>query len=225
MIKEISRARKALNHRPSNHDENAGGSDSTVSSTARSGHSCDLSSGAWGTNVSNASGTSSSLFGNGNTRKKKKIKKKVAPPPEARLSRVAISVVVPKPKQHSETIAITGDSVNENNKDNGRTTGNAVSASTPKTTTTQAAAPVALNNAERNAPMAPGENATSSKTRHYQPATVGATLRLDIVRTDLEGGGSEAAGLRVGGGGLAKSDSAAREILKWYSDEQVTVLS
>lgn len=121
--------------------------------------------------------------------------------PEERLSRVAISLVIPKAIRHGKIAAIACDGTSQNRKhrNHRRST----------------AAPAALNNADGNTPIALGKNTTDSKTRHYQSAPVGATLRLDIVRADRDAVGEEA---RV----IDNSDSAAREILKWYSDEQVT---
>lgn len=157
-------------------------------------------------------------------------------------SRFALSLVIPRPIQHDGLVfADFGDCSsgsgegrefnNNNNSNNNRSAGNNTSSQNNNsgrggghvtaTSSTSSRYPNASSSAAaKNAASGPASAA----------ATWGSKLRLDIVRADAERSAGSPRSPRPGtegGGGVgvaaatARFDSAAREILQGYEDEQV----
>lgn len=146
------------------------------------------------------------------------------------LSRFTVSLVVPRPEQHTVlNTSITGGSRNDAIRSDFTGTQNTASSASK---TKKAGAP-AKGNFKNTAP--------SNGCSNMKPAgqSGSSVIRLDVVREDAEReqGGSlsprrdrSALGNKVGGErergdaervATARSDSTAKELLKWYTDEKV----
>lgn len=158
-------------------------------------------------------------------RKGKKVG--VGHPTKPRFSKLAASVVIPRPEQH------TGLTAADVGGDVGGGGGHC-----SKIAQTSPSSHMSSKKGKGRAPSAAtGATAPVSSARASGKLGYGSTIRLDVVRADTERAGGTSvspqkgvsAGAKSGGvsqgsagaAGLARSDSTARELLKWYSDEQV----
>lgn len=174
---------------------------------------------------------------------------------EPRYSKFAVSVVIPQPQQH-DGVVTTGsiDHVGSKNRgmDNRDARGNSAgkrdnkvgNRTTPLSSRVFSTSSKPVGGGRKSTLSAGGEQhvaPAANKTRHgqFNTAAVRSTIKLDIVKTDMErdGGGGVTSPIRSGGAGAgagelgssvgggaaatAKSDSSAREVLRWYIDEQV----
>ena len=173
-----------------------------------------------------------------------------APAVGPRYSKFAVSVVVPRPQQHDGAAAAVGSDQkgetkrgkssrdsrggNAGGKDDKGHHRTAPLASRAFSTSTKPAG------RKSTSPAGGGEHHTPADNSRSEPnaAVFRSTIRLDIVKTDMERDGGSGGGvmsparsggtgpgeLGSGGGGAAaaaKSDSSARELLRWCIDEQV----
>lgn len=236
VIEELARMKRSLSRRksapttPLPYDEGPPGDGNDGSSLA-SINGSSLRSRDNGSHVWNASGAaiSTAAADGKNVNKHKKTPKKPAllaagDPP--RFSRVAVSVVVPRPEQHNGNTAgdIIANCVNGSAERNDKSHTVAVDVSNMNNTvTTRGGGTVAT----------PASAGRKTNTRVKPTVEWGSTIRLDVVRADAErggdGGGSpqrDGGPGRDGGTGRgarvsAKADAAARDLLNMYLGEQV----
>lgn len=155
---------------------------------------------------------------------------------EPRYSRFALSLLIPRPKQHSgwtsaDVVDSSGSDKIGGNKETGSTSSEKGKPSSSYNRSGEGGGQARKGSTERNARHSSSVTAT---TAAEASVAVGSKLRLDIVRADAErntglsprsprpggdGGGSGPAGMAAA---PARFDSAARELLQGNEDEQVT---
>lgn len=245
MVEELARMKRAFARRNTRQtqlptDDVLGSNDgsslaSTAESSLRSGDyyaGGDGSGGDRGTGSATAHGTMHNVAGATKVTRGKQRKNLAVRCVEPRFSRFSVSVVVPRPHQHTgSTTAANITNIERGSYGAGRKNMDRAHSGGPY------AAPSARStSAPLSTPMTKSSTSSSSIPQ-TNPTASGCKIRLDIVRMDAErggggivlphrsvGAGAEEGG-RGGGGGAAAasagSDSAAKELLKWYCDEQV----
>ena len=154
---------------------------------------------------------------------------------EPRFSSFVVSLTVPRPEQHTNLNAVNaGDGCDVITRKNGNA--RTITSVSPSAKTSAAAKD---RNARYIVTMRP--TTASSTANPANSAQSGSMIRLDVVRADAEekegatslprladASGNETDGKGRGDGkpiASARSDSTARELLKWYADEQVILFS
>lgn len=210
-------------------DNDGGSLASSAESSLRGRVYSDIGVGAADSGIGGAKNTSGGRGGQGRGRGGSKGAPFLA---DSRFSRFALSLTIPRPKQHN---GLTSADVVTDSSGGGGAGGDKNNENSRSSTSSSGSTNRSSNNTRKSstAKMAQNSSSGTAAVAAGAPVTWGSKLRLDIVRSDIdrntglsprsprpggEGGGGGPAGTAAT---PARFDSAARELLQGYEDEQV----